>query len=191
VSEQEQKDNLLEHEYDGIKELDNPLPGWWLASFYGAIVFAFLYVAYYHLGNGPSPQDELAQDMSAVESVRAAGPPAGSSGPAEAALNAAFHDPAKLAFGRKTFEEKCASCHMPHGEGSIGPNLTDNYWIHGQGTLADIAKVVSEGVADKGMPTWGPVLKPEELVAVAAFVHSLKGTNPPNAKAAQGTEVRP
>ena len=180
---------ILDHEYDGIQELDNPLPGWWLATFYGTIVFAALYLGYYLVGGGPSHKDELNAARKEVEQMRAASPEA-KSAPSEEVLMAILQKPERLQAGAKVFVEKCVACHGAKGEGSIGPNLTDNYWIHGDGKASSIAQIVNTGVADKGMPPWGPLLKDEELQNVTAYVYSLRGTNPPNAKAPQGTEIK-
>ena len=183
------EEKLIEgHDYDGIQELDNPLPGWWLATFYISIVFAVLYFAYYVLGEGPSLRDELHKaEVVQEQKINANKPKEGSMD--EAKLASFEKDSAHLQAGKADFEGKCVACHGPQGQGIIGPNLTDNFWIHGKGTLGDIAKVVSEGVNDKGMPPWGPVLKPDELVEVVVYVHSLRGSNPPNPKAPQGEKV--
>lgn len=186
MSEQ-QHDKLLDHEYDGIQEMDNPLPGWWLATFYGAIVFSFLYVGYYHMGSGPSLLDELQTDLDAVHATKAQ---TESTGPTEESLMAIFNDAGRKEAGKKQFIEKCASCHGVHGEGLIGPNLTDNFWIHGNATLVDIANVVANGVPDKGMPPWKSLLKEQELYSVVAYVKSLHGTKPANQKAPQGNEIK-
>ena len=181
-------DKLLDHDYDGIKELDNPLPEWWLLTFYGAIVFAIAYFAYYHLGNGPSLRDELNTDLQQVKQQKLA--QEGKSQYDESSLLAVFNDSSQVKLGGTIYKEKCESCHAPGGGGSIGPNLTDKFWIHGEGTLSSIVKVISEGVADKGMPPWGAILKKEELYAVTAYVHTLAGTKPANPKAPQGVEVK-
>lgn len=182
-----EKDKLLDHDYDGIKELDNPLPGWWLMTFYLAIVYAGIYFWYYHLGPGPSVETELAQGMREIESQKAIASPKGSFDLEK--LNAYASDQGKLAEGKQVFTSRCAACHGASGEGSIGPNLTDKFWIHGDGGMAAIVKVVAEGVADKGMPPWGGALKPEELLTVVAYARTLQGTHPANPKAPQGNEV--
>jgi cytochrome c oxidase cbb3-type subunit III len=182
------EDKLLDHEYDGIRELDNPLPGWWLATFYGAILFSILYVFHYHVGTGKTLEEETAIHL---EEIRAnAKIKAPTQTPTEESLLAAYKEPNSPKLGNEVYQNKCASCHMAKGEGSIGPNLADAYWIHGDGSLVEIAKVVADGVLDKGMPPWKAMLKPEEFNAVVGFVHSLKGTNPPNPKAPQGVEVK-
>ncbi|NUM88362.1 MAG: c-type cytochrome [Bdellovibrionales bacterium] len=183
------KDPMLDHDYDGIRELDNPLPGWWLTTFYITIAFAAAYFAYYHMYGAPNLREELEADMQAIRQQQAAAKTQ-DTGPSEGVLLAVLKDPARLASGGKVYAEKCASCHGARGEGSIGPNLTDNHWIHHRGAITGIAKVIAEGVLDRGMPPWKTMLKEEEVLAVAAFVKSLHGSNPPNGKAPQGEEVK-
>jgi cytochrome c oxidase cbb3-type subunit 3 len=105
-----------------------------------------------------------------------------------ALLTALSKDPKALAAGKAMFVTTCAPCHRPDGGGLIGPNLTDEYWLHG-GTLPEIHKTITDGVLDKGMPNWGKYLKPEQVNALAVYVFSLRGTNPPNPKAPQGIKV--
>jgi cytochrome c oxidase cbb3-type subunit 3 len=183
------KEKLLDHNYDGIQEFDNPLPRWWLATFYGAIVFAFLYLGYYHFGPGATPEETLAHDLGELKALDKASE-AKEAGPSEVELAAVFKDLSRREAGKKLFLEKCSSCHGADGGGLIGPNLTDKFWLHGRGTLVDIAEVVSNGVADKGMPTWKLLMKKDEIYSVVAYVKSLKGTHPANPKAPQGTEVK-
>lgn len=189
MNEGKKEAEILDHEYDGIREFDNPLPSWWLLTFYGAIVFSVFYVAYYHFGPGPSLEQELSQDLAQVnalaEKSRAAEAP-----PSEEQLHAALLDADTKALGKKIFIEKCAACHGALGEGQIGPNLTDKFWIHGNGELAELLTLVSQGVPDKGMPPWSALLDRAQLIAAAVHVRSLRGTSPPNAKAPQGTEVK-
>ncbi len=183
------EDKLIEgHEYDGIRELDNNLPSWWLATFYITIVFALLYFAYYSLGEGPGLRDEFNQAKLAAEQKQAASKPK-ETGIDETQLANMLKDSAQIQAGKVVFDGKCASCHGNKGEGLIGPNLTDAYWIHGKGTWVDITKAVDTGVPDKGMPPWGPILKPVELQQVVVYIKSLEGTNPPNAKAPQGDKI--
>jgi cytochrome c oxidase cbb3-type subunit 3 len=179
----------LDHEYDGIQELDNQLPRWWLILFYVTIVFGVFYIAHYHFGPGKHPAEELKSELAAIREHQRLNAPA-DTGPDEAMLTAILADKSKLEIGNKQFGEKCASCHGVKGEGLIGPNLTDRYWLHGNSTLPDIFKVVADGVPEKGMPPWKALLKPEELNAVVAYVKHLEGTNPPGAKEAQGTEIK-
>lgn len=173
------------HVYDGIVEHDNPLPTWWLWSFLLAIIFAFIYWLHYEIGGGPTLTMELEQAQQELERTQAS---AVQSAPLETedSLMAAFAKDGVLEVGAAQFTSKCASCHGPELGGLIGPNLTDNHWMHGKGTRLDILKVIREGVPEKGMPPWGPVMKKDELYAVTAFILSKKGTNPAGAKPPQG-----
>ena len=187
---EQKEEKLLDHEYDGIKELDNPLPSWWLAIFYGAIVFALCYFPYYHLGGpGKNPREALVDDLAAVRNMALTATANVIPLSAED-FDKALKSPAALEAGRQVFATRCFPCHGQKAEGLIGPNLTDNYWIHGDGSMPSIAQTVTNGVLDKGMPTWGPILKQEEILNVVAFVKSLKGSNPPNAKPPQGNLVK-
>lgn len=182
---------LLDHDYDGIKEYDNPLPNWWLTTFYGAIIFAFIYTIHYEFGGGWTQSKELAEDMSHYKALQQAAAQSKSSEPAESEeqLMAMMSKAENLTLGKEVYVAKCAACHGDQGQGLVGPNLADNFWIHGKGTRADILKVVRTGVADKGMPPWENMLKTEEVMAVAGYAFSLKGTSPANPKAPQGAEV--
>lgn len=188
MNENKNEPKLLDHSYDGIQELDNLLPSWWLATFYGAIVFAVVYFSYYHLGPGPTPEQTLSEELAQHAELQKAQQkdPASS----EQELLAVFNDASRKQAGAAVFKDRCVACHGEHAEGQIGPNLTDNFWIHGDGTLPAILKVVGEGVPDKGMPPWKTMLKPDELLSVVAYVKSLHGSNPPNPKAPQGNEVK-
>ena len=178
---------LLDHNYDGIEEFDHPLPKWWLVTFYGAMIFAAIYVGYYHFGSGPSQVAELDNDITAIQKLA---PPPASADDLTAKAMAMMNDgPAKEA-GKVAYLGKCAACHGNLGEGGIGPNLTDTFWIHGDGQAASVIKVIVEGVAEKGMPTWGAIIPPEEIAQLTAFIASLKGTSPPNPKAPEGVEVK-
>lgn len=177
----------LDHSYDGIQELDNPLPRWWLATFYGTIIFSALYFFYYHLGSGDSHLAELQKEMSRIEQARILNKPSGSKDLEK--LSAYMQSAEKIASGKVVYTARCAACHATDGGGSIGPNLTDNFWIHGKGAPGDVLAVIASGVADKGMPPWSGALTPEELYTVAAFTLSLHGKTPATPKAPQGTEV--
>lgn len=177
-----ENDKLLDHEYDGIQELDNNLPLWWLWTFYGAIIFSFVYWLHYsYSGDGPSLDDELAQGMATIEMQRktAEETPAGEEGPSEEVL---------IAQGQKIYNINCASCHLENGGGSIGPNLTDDFWIHGSDEKG-IKAVIEDGVLDKGMPPWKAILRPGDVNSVVRFVISLKGKNVSGGKAPQGEKV--
>lgn len=177
--------NLIEHNYDGIQEYDNPLPRWWVYLFYATIVFALLYVANVPgVGIGKGRIANYERDVAEWKTAHPQN--RGESSPAELAALAA--DPKEVASGKAVFAANCVSCNRPDGGGLIGPNLTDNYWIHG-GALTEIHKTITDGVLAKGMPNWGKLLKPEQVDAVTVYVASLRGTSPPNAKAPEGTPL--
>jgi cytochrome c oxidase cbb3-type subunit III len=181
------KVKILDHDYDGIKELDNPLPQWWLYTFYIAIVFSAWYVYHYHVGNGQLIESEFRNDVIAVQSLSAQN---ANQTPKKdsAALMVLVKDATRMERAKRHFGEKCASCHMPGGEGSVGPNLTDKFWIHGDGSSAGLVDVITAGVPDKGMPPWGPILKTEEIEELAVYVHELRN-NPKSGKAPKGKEI--
>ncbi|MGE4234065.1 MAG: c-type cytochrome [Bacteriovoracia bacterium] len=173
-------------DYDGIVENDNPLPKWWLFTFYGAVVFAVFYVGYYWFGNGPTLKEEYAKDYASIEAVWMANKSAQFEFSQEKLVSAK----PKLSSGKAVYQAKCVSCHGAQGEGGIGPNLTDEYWIHSDGKPAGLANTIYNGVLDKGMPAWGAMLTEEELYTVLAYVVSLRGTNPANAKPPQGNKYQ-
>ena len=181
------QDHLLDHNYDGIQEYDNPMPRWWVTIFYVTILYAVLYwLNVPGIGSGKGRIASYEREIAALRAKQAAAAPAG--GPvSEEALLAIVHDPAKLAAGKATFTTTCAPCHRADGGGQIGPNLTDDYWIHG-GKPQQILSTVANGVPDKGMPAWGQVLGPDQIPGVVAYVISLRGTHPPNPKEPQGTK---
>ncbi len=175
---------LLNHNYDGIQELDNPLPNWWLMTFLGAIIFGFLYFIHFHLTPRPSQYEEAMNEVASLtqkqnDSISAFD---------EKTFKDKMDNPETLLIGAQIFKDKCLACHGDKGQGLIGPNLTDKFWLHG-GQPKDIYTVIDKGVLDKGMPNWDTQLKPEEILATTVFVHSLIGSDPPNAKAPQGEEV--
>lgn len=177
------------HEYDGIIEHDNPLPTWWLWSFLLTIIFSFLYFIHYSLGGGGlTLTEELKVAMNELEKTKAS---AASASPMETedSLLAAFSKDGVVNLGASQFTSKCASCHGQDLQGLIGPNLTDKYWLHGKATRMDIVKVIRDGVPEKGMPPWGPVMKKDEIYAVAAFILSKKGSNPQGGKEPQGEAI--
>ncbi|QDG53680.1 c-type cytochrome [Persicimonas caeni] len=180
-------DELLDHNYDGIQEYDNPMPGWWKAIFYITIVWAAVYFVGINMGYIPTYQDDLERGQAELQAMRDKHQQEAPAVDA-AMLAQAVEDEAMLADGKAAFMTNCASCHGQKGEGLIGPNLTDKYWLHG-GELTDIHKVVKDGVTAKGMPAWGNILTQDEVVGVVAYIETIKGTNPPNAKEPQGEPV--
>lgn len=179
--------NKLEgHEYDGIRELDNPLPSWWLWTFFITIIFGAIYFIHYEFGGGPTLTQELEVAMTELDKAKVSAPKIMET---EESLAAAMAGEDILKLGSAQYAAKCSACHGAELQGLIGPNLTDKNWIHGKGTRTDIVNLVRIGVADKGMPPWGPVMKKEEIYAVSAFILSKKGTSPSGAKAPQGDIV--
>lgn len=183
------KDELLDHDYDGIQELDNELPPWWLWLFYITIIWAVVYMIYFHvLGTGPSSAEEYRAEIQAAQ-MKYSQPSGGETAGVTADQNiVALTDEQSLAEGKAIFDKNCVPCHGPDGGGTVGPNLTDDYWIHG-GSMKDMVKTITNGVPAKGMIAWGPILKPDEIVTVASYVRSLHGTNPPTGKAPEGEKV--
>jgi cytochrome c oxidase cbb3-type subunit 3 len=180
---------LLNHEYDGIRELDYPLPAWWLATFFVTIIFSSLYWLHYEVSEaGPSLSEEL---KVAMDEIRGLQQKAEQTAPSvtEEALAAFIQDTAAIEAGKAEYIAKCAACHGLEGGGMIGPNLTDNHWKNSDGTLVGIHKTLVVGVPEKGMPAWKGLISDETIKHVTAYVATLKGTNPPNAKAPEGTLV--
>jgi cytochrome c oxidase cbb3-type subunit 3 len=187
--EPREPDRLLEHEYDGIREYDNPLPRWWLATFYVTIVYSVLYVLNVPgIGIGKGRIADYQADQARAASLLAAQDPL--RGISTERILAAARDPVVLGQGRSTFAASCAACHGADGGGVIGPNLADEYWLHG-GQPLDLMKTVSEGVLAKGMPPWGKTLKPDQLLAVVAYVTTLRGTTPAKPKLPEGNPISP
>ena len=181
------EEKLLDHSYDGIQEFDNPMPRWWVWTFWATIVFSVAYALNVGGMAGRGREADYAADMAAFRAAH----PAGRGGGRDAAQLAALaKDAGVVALGRTTFATNCAACHAPDGGGLIGPNLTDRHWLHG-GTLADVQRTIAEGVAAKGMPGWAKLLKPDQLDAVVVYVATLQGTTPAKPRAPQGVEVAP
>jgi mono/diheme cytochrome c family protein len=261
MASKKQQDELLNHDYDGIREYDNDLPGWWKNLFYICIVFAVVYFSYYHVfGLGDSSKTEYMKELNPdytpavaeaggglfnayhspflsreenltprvraelqrisdasfdeqlmramakadpkqTEKLKSAFPDiyqrfvaggvsagAGTAAP-EPTIAEPIKDAAVLADGKKTFETQCFTCHGKLGEGLIGPNLTDDYWIHG-GKIENIINTIRKGVPAKGMISWEKTLTPDQINAVASFILlKLQGTTPPNAKPPQGDKM--
>jgi cytochrome c oxidase cbb3-type subunit III len=178
---------LLNHDYDGIQELDHPLPSWWLGILYVSIVFSVFYAGYYMTGIGPTLREELEVAMEKIEANKAqASAQGGSADEMENIILANLQNPDKIKNGLAVYTGKCAACHGDQGQGLIGPNLTDDYWMYGKGTLTDIAILIRDGIPEKGMPPWGGILSPDELHDVTAYIRTLHGTNPPGGKEPQG-----
>ncbi len=183
----EPEDKLLDHNYDGILEYDNPLPPWWVALFIICVIWAAGYLMYYHVaGIGPSQSEEFAMEYQEYEQKQAELMAANAGkGPEFDENMVALDDEQSLAAGNKIFIEKCAACHGQSGEGMVGPNFADDYWIHGN-RMVDVVKVIHQGVPSKGMISWKALLSKDEIEQVASYILTLHGTNPANPKAPQG-----
>jgi cytochrome c oxidase cbb3-type subunit 3 len=181
---EKEADILLDHDYDGIKELDNALPPWWKYGFYFTLVVAVIYIMNYHvLGIGMNPEQEYAAQMEEGKRVEEAYKAKTKNLVDE--NNVTMADAAGVAEGKKAFLATCIACHGKDGEGGIGPNLVDDYWIHG-GSMNDIYKTIKLGYPEKGMQSWQSMFNPVQIKELSSFVKSLKGTKPANPKAPQG-----
>ena len=223
MSEIDEKDLLLDHEYDGITELDNDLPRWWLYLFYISVVYGVLYFAYYHvfdigylqtdeyhqemnpnyvrvteadskllglLDSYHSPNHKLGGDATPRLNVISGGSEiyVEETAASDTATYIALTDQVELGKGKELYIKNCVQCHGVAGEGGIGPNLTDNYWIHG-GLTSNLVKSVKYGYPAKGMTSWRAFLKTEQILQVSSYVKTLRGSNPGNPKAPQGDLV--
>lgn len=173
------------HNFDGIQELDNDLPRWWVALFLVTIVFGFGYIVWYHSGliAASNLEQQYVADVKATQSSGAATAPAANSASTASAAAAPTSD--ALADGKQIFMTTCSPCHGTEGQGIVGPNLTDEFWINGS-TRDDVERVITKGSLEKGMPAWGEVLGPAKIQKLVAFVVSLQGTSPSGGKPPQG-----
>lgn len=174
------------HSYDGIRELNNRLPGWWLYGFYATILFSAIYLWRYHVTHtAPLSAEELKIALVKGEEQKAAFLAKAANLVDENTITYKKEDAAIIA-GGAIFKQTCAACHGPEGQGNtVGPNLTDEYWIHG-GNIKDIFKTIKYGYPEKGMQSWKDQYSPVQMAQLATFVKSLQGSNPPNPKAPQG-----
>lgn len=183
----EQEENIvLDHEYDGIRELDNTLPPWWKWGFYVTVVVAVIYFVRFHvLETGPTPEQEYNAEMKVAAAQLEA--QRKNSGEVVDEKTVTMADAAGIAEGKQIFQKSCYMCHGSNGEGGVGPNLTDEYWLHG-GSINDVFKTIKYGVIDKGMQAWEKQFSPQEIKNLSSYIKSIKGTKPANAKAPQGEE---
>ena len=170
---------LMDHEADGIRELDNNLPRWWVWLFVFCTVFAVGYIVYYHvLKVGPLQAAEYQTEAAEGAALKNAALLRFES---DLATLKPVSDAAVLEQGRQSFANLCAPCHRADGGGLVGPNLCDSVWSHGS-NYVDTVQVIINGVAEKGMLSWRGVLKPAEIQAVASYIYTLRGSNPPDPK---------
>lgn len=171
------RDEMLEHEFDGIREFDNPPPGWIMWMLYGSVAFAVGYWLFYHtFGIGSLPDRSYEAEMARAAEVQLAKMSKQELSDKTLLLMAAV--PSQVGEGRKLFEQFCVVCHGAGGEGNVGPNLTDGYWLHG-GAPMRILNTVTNGVPEKGMVAWAGQLGPARVQKVVAYVLTIKDTNRP------------
>lgn len=181
----QEEEILLDHNYDGIQELDNNLPPWWVYLFYATIVFAGVYLVYYEILGGSNQIQEYEKEV-AVAEVAIAKYKAENKDGIDASTVELLEDPADLQAGEGIYMQNCVACHMADGGGGIGPNLTDEYWILGGG-IKNVYHTISEGGrSGKGMVPWKDQLKPDQIAQVASYVLSLQGKTPADPKEPQG-----
>ncbi|MGM8363240.1 cbb3-type cytochrome c oxidase N-terminal domain-containing protein [Flavobacterium sp. ARAG 55.4] len=176
---------LLNHDYDGIKELDNNLPPWWVYSFYACIVFAAIYLVRFEILGADNQEMELKKELAQAK-IEVAEYMKNAPDLMDEKSVTQLTDPADLAIGKTLFENNCAACHRADAGGQIGPNLTDDHWILGGG-IKNIFHTITNGGRDgKGMISWKGTLKPKEIQKIASYIMSLKGSNPKDPKAPDG-----
>ena len=177
------QDTVMEHEYDGIQEFDNRLPNWWLWIMYGTMIFALAYWIFFHtLGIGELPRDKFERVMTEAQAEQLARMEA--AGIDNAFFVAMSENETSVAEGRQVFVQYCVACHLDDGRGSVGPNLTDEYWIHGCEPM-QMRETINNGVAAKGMPAWLNQLGPTRVNAVIAYLLTIKDDDVPG-KAPEG-----
>lgn len=182
---EESDEIILDHNYDGIQELDNVLPPWWVGLFYATISFAVIYLVRYHILGADNQKVEFEKEMAVAERelevFRAENPSAFDVSKLEL-----LTDESSLSRGKAVYDLNCVACHAADGGGGIGPNLTDKNWILGGG-IKNVFNTISKGGREgKGMVAWDKTIKPEDIQKVASYVLSLQGTTPANPKAAEG-----
>ena len=176
---------LLDHDYDGIKELDNNLPPWWVYLFYGCIVFAAIYLVRFEIMGGDDQEMELKKEMAQAKIEVAEYMKTAPDMMDEKSVTL-LTDAASLAEGKVIFTSNCAACHRADGGGQIGPNLTDDQWILGGGIKKLFHTITNGGRDGKGMIAWKGTLKPKEIQKVSSYIISLEGSNPKDPKASEG-----
>lgn len=185
-SVEQESDVMLEHDYDGIKELDNVLPPWWVNLFYATIIFGAVYLLRFHVFGGYTQDEEFKTEVELAEADMLKNK--ANSPQEEITFDKVtlLTDAADLAQGKEIFTNSCAACHKADGGGMVGPNLTDEYWVNGGG-IKNVFKIISEG--SKNNPTmvgWAKTLGTKQVQKVASYVLSLQGTKPAGGKPAEG-----
>lgn len=182
---EEEEEIEMDHNYDGIRELDNNLPPWWLYGFYITIIFSVIYLLRYHVfQTAPDQIEEYRMEMARAEEAREEYLAKAGDQMDENSVTLITEGP-RLEAGAAIYKANCAVCHAQDGGGGVGPNLTDEYWING-GSINDVFATVKYGVPSKGMVPWQDQLNPKQMQEVASFVLSLQGTEPADPKDPQG-----
>jgi cytochrome c oxidase cbb3-type subunit 3 len=183
-----EEDNIYDtkHEYDNIRELDFPLPRWWLITFYGAIIFSFIYFVYYQVFKKDSILQDYNRQLTSLKEVKSKYLES-ISNINEEKMNSYINSKEMTDVGEKVYISYCLGCHGEGGKGNIGPNLTDNSFIYNDGSYAAIYPFLITGSPAAGMPAWGETLTEDDLYAVTAYLMKIKNTNHPEGKAAQGS----
>jgi cytochrome c oxidase cbb3-type subunit 3 len=170
----DEKHILIDHSYDGIQELNHPLPSWWNVMFWGAIMYSTGYFAYYQFMGGPSLREEFKRDYAVIEKAQEEFKKANQKFNPE--LYSAVANPEGIKKGKEVYEMNCMPCHSEEGRGDVGPNLTDKHWVKARGTPETVYNVVFNGSEENGMPVWGETLPKEEIYLAVSYVMSLKHT---------------
>lgn len=187
----EEKDLMMEHEFDGIAELDNPTPAWFMVLFYGTMIFAVVYMFSYHVMDwGKLQEQEYADELKQAEEDKIAllMKPGNKSNKINENNVEQSSDPQVLQAGGALFKNACAACHGDNAQGLVGPNLTDEFWLHG-GTIKEIFKTIKYGVPEKGMISWEKTMNAKQISDIANYILSIQGSKPAGAKAPQGTKI--
>lgn len=182
---EQEADVMLDHDYDGIRELDNVLPPWWVYLFYATIIFAFVYLIRFHVMGDYTQAQEFDKEVE-LANIEIAKNAAASPDDMNIDKVTLLTDAESVAKGKEIFTNTCAACHKPDGGGLVGPNLTDEFWINGGG-IKNVFKVISEGSPNNpSMVAWKNTLKPTDIQKIASYVLSLQGSKPAGGKAAEG-----
>jgi len=182
---EQEADVMLDHEYDGIRELDNKLPPWWVWGFYLTIVFSFVYLIHFHVsGTGSLQIEEYNNSMLLAQAEKENRIKNDENFVTEANVKVSV-DQMVLNEGQGIYVKNCVACHGDAGQGGVGPNLTDQFWVHGGG-IKNVFKVISDGVPSKGMISWKSQLSPKQIQAVGSYILTMQGTSPHDPKEAQG-----
>ncbi|MEE9431945.1 MAG: cbb3-type cytochrome c oxidase N-terminal domain-containing protein [Melioribacteraceae bacterium] len=187
TSIEDEQSILLDHDFDGIRELNNKIPPWFLMTFYASMIFAVIYIFKYHIlfdGEGDYQTYEYTEEVR-MASLELEAVAAESGAVIDENTVTVLDDATSLANGKVTYDKHCVACHLSKGEGLVGPNFTDDYWIHGN-KINDLYRIIKVGVPAKGMISWQSQLDPVAMQEVASYILTMRGTNPPNQKDAEG-----